>query len=57
LEKRYPTELEKAIESHLGSLRDTEGITEEGAGQQASEWTMELVSLAFTGMKSLRHKP
>ena len=51
---RYPTELEKAIESHLGSLRDTEGIPEEGAGQRASEWTMELVVLAFTGMKSLR---
>ncbi|KAJ7330602.1 HEAT repeat-containing protein 1 [Desmophyllum pertusum] len=55
LEKRYPTELEKAIEAHLGSLRGTEDISEEGAGDVVAEgsiWTMDLVSLALAGVKS-----
>ena len=52
---RYPTELEKAIEAHLGSLRGTEDISEEGTGDVVAEgsiWTMDLVSLALAGVKS-----
>ena len=52
---RYPTELEKAIEGHLGSLRGKEDTPEGGAGcigAQSSVWTMELVSMALTGVQS-----
>lgn len=52
---RYPTELEKAIEGHLDALKSTEDTTEEGAGDATGEgslWTMDLVSLALTGVKS-----
>lgn len=49
---RYPTELEKAIERHLGSLKAAEGTTERDKSHPSSIWTMELVSLALTGVKS-----
>ena len=55
---RYPTELEKAIEGHLGSLRGKEDTPEDtrggagGIGAQSSVWTMELVSMALTGVQS-----
>ena len=53
---RYPTELEKVIEGHLGSLRGKEDTPEGGGaggvGAQSSVWTMELVSMALTGVQS-----
>ncbi|PFX20859.1 HEAT repeat-containing protein 1 [Stylophora pistillata] len=52
---RYPIELERAIEAHLQALKNTEDITEGDAGSGAGEgsrWTMDLVSLALTGVKS-----
>ncbi|XP_078352830.1 HEAT repeat-containing protein 1-like isoform X2 [Oculina patagonica] len=54
LEKRYPVELEKAIEGHLGSLRGTQDITEgaEDTPAEGSLWTMDLVSMALAGAKS-----
>lgn len=51
---RYPVELEKAIEEHLGSLRGTQGAAEVEADAVAegSLWTMDLVSLSLAGVKS-----
>ena len=55
---RYPTELERAVEAHLQALKNTEDMTEGDAGivsEEGSLWTMDLVSLALTGVKSLVH--
>ena len=52
---RYPTELERAVEAHLQALKNTEDMTEGDAGivsEEGSLWTMDLVSLALTGVKS-----
>ncbi|RMX40131.1 hypothetical protein pdam_00002238 [Pocillopora damicornis] len=46
LEKRYPTELERAVEAHLQALKNTEDMTEGDAGivsEEGSLWTMDLV--------------
>ena len=55
---RYPTELERAVEAHLQALKNTEDMTEGDAGivsEEGSLWTMDLVSLALTGVKSQVH--
>ncbi|XP_068676688.1 HEAT repeat-containing protein 1-like isoform X1 [Montipora foliosa] len=52
LEKRYPIELEKAIEQHLENIKSTNVSSEVGINQMASVWTMELLSFALTGVKS-----
>ena len=55
---RYPTELERAVEAHLQALKNTEDMIEGDAGivsEEGSLWTMDLVSLALTGVKSQVH--
>ena len=55
---RYPTELERTVEAHLQALKNTEDMTEGDAGivsEEGSLWTMDLVSLALTGVKSQVH--
>ena len=55
---RYPTELERAVEAHLQALKNTEDMTEGDAGivsEEGSLWTMDLVSLTLTGVKSQVH--
>ncbi|EDO34893.1 predicted protein [Nematostella vectensis] len=49
LEKRYPSELEKAIEEYLEDLKATgEGSEDE----KYPKWTLELMSLALSGLQS-----
>ncbi|XP_029184672.2 HEAT repeat-containing protein 1-like isoform X2 [Acropora millepora] len=52
LQKKYPTELEKAIELHMDFIKGTADSSEGGTNQKALKWTTELISFALTMVKS-----